>query len=132
MDKILEFPLVHHDEPEDQIDLKLYDSDFADTDVVGPTGFGGFKGAALQVDPRDDQLEPAPGEPGEGQDRDYAGGNLGAEESGSTSDPVRMFLREIGDADLLTRDQEMALAQQLEAARAIMLAALCDTIRLDR
>jgi RNA polymerase primary sigma factor len=116
------------DGPEDQIDLKSYDADLADTDVIGLTGSDDFENRAPQQDDmRDEPSELRTDGSGEAQDRDFAtSGNLGAGESESTNDPVRMFLREIGDADLLTRDQEMALAQQLEAARAIILAALCE------
>ena len=127
MDRIPEYSLMDYDEPEAQIDLKSYEADLADTDVIGPTGSGDFEDATLQSEERDNPSEPAADLSRKEQDRGYAtGGNLGSEESGSTSDPVRMFLRDIGDADLLTRDQEMALAQQLEAARATMLAALCE------
>ena len=52
-------------------------------------------------------------------------GNLGAA-GGTTSDPVRMFLRDIGNTELLTREQEIALAQRLEAGEAATLAALCE------
>lgn len=63
---------------------------------------------------------------GEAQDPgDATGGNLGLTANGNNSDPVRMFLRDIGDADLLTRDRELALAEQLETARTTVLAALC-------
>jgi RNA polymerase primary sigma factor len=52
-------------------------------------------------------------------------GNLGAT-AGTTSDPVRMFLRDIGNTELLTREQEIALAQRLEAGETTTLAALCE------
>ncbi len=44
--------------------------------------------------------------------------------SGRTDDPVRMFLREAGTAQLLTREGEVAVAQRIEAGRDAMLAAL--------
>jgi RNA polymerase primary sigma factor len=65
-----------------------------------------------------DELEPRP--PAEASQ-----GNLGAT-AGTTSDPVRMFLRDIGNTELLTREQEIALAQRLEAGEATTLAALCE------
>jgi RNA polymerase primary sigma factor len=128
MERILEYPLVGYDEPQDQIDLKPYNADLADTDIINPTAPVDFEDTALQqVGADDGASEPTADGLGEGQDPGYATvDNLGSGESGGTSDPVRMFLREIGDADLLTRDQELALAQQLEAARATALAALCE------
>lgn len=43
---------------------------------------------------------------------------------GRTDDPVRIFLREMGNAALLTREGEIAVAQRIEAGRDTMLAAL--------
>jgi RNA polymerase primary sigma factor len=47
------------------------------------------------------------------------------EEAGGAGDALRRYLREISGAELLTRDQEVALAQRIEAGRAILFAALC-------
>jgi RNA polymerase primary sigma factor len=52
-------------------------------------------------------------------------GNIGAN-AGGTTDPVRMFLRDIGSTELLTREQEIALAQRLEAGETATLTALCE------
>jgi RNA polymerase primary sigma factor len=51
-------------------------------------------------------------------------GNL-TDESGGAGDALRRYLREISGADLLTRDQEVALAQRIEAGRAVLFSALC-------
>jgi len=51
-------------------------------------------------------------------------GNL-TDESGGAGDALRRYLREISSADLLTRDQEVALAQRIEAGRAVLFSALC-------
>ncbi|MBR8313288.1 sigma-70 family RNA polymerase sigma factor [Burkholderia dolosa] len=42
-----------------------------------------------------------------------------------TTGPVRLYLREMGTAPLLTRDEEFAYAQRLERGRAACVAALC-------
>ena len=44
-----------------------------------------------------------------------------------TDDPVRMFLRDMGAAEPLTREGEIAVAQRIEAGRDAMLAGLCDS-----
>ena len=44
-----------------------------------------------------------------------------------SDDPVRMFLREMSGTELLTREQEIALAQRIEAGRDAMLAGLCES-----
>lgn len=53
-----------------------------------------------------------------------AAGNVDEAALGRTDDPVRMFLREASRTELLTREQEVALAQRIEAGREAMLGAL--------
>jgi RNA polymerase primary sigma factor len=48
-------------------------------------------------------------------------------ESVRTDDPVRMFLRDMGAAEPLTREGEIAVAQRIEAGREAMLAGLCES-----
>ena len=55
------------------------------------------------------------------------GGNVNEATMARSDDPVRMFLREMSGTDLLTRDQEIALAQRIEAGRDAMLAGLCES-----
>jgi RNA polymerase primary sigma factor len=45
----------------------------------------------------------------------------------SSGDPVRMFLRDVGDTALLTREDEIALAQRFEMAREAILTGLCQS-----
>ena len=61
------------------------------------------------------------------QDDNASGGDPAPVAIESTSDPVRMFLREIGNVDLLTREEEISLAQRLEASMAAMLATLFES-----
>ncbi|WP_456309425.1 sigma-70 family RNA polymerase sigma factor [Siccirubricoccus soli] len=51
-------------------------------------------------------------------------GNVNEATLGRTDDPVRMFLREMSRTELLTREEEVALAQRIEAGREAMLNAL--------
>ena len=44
-------------------------------------------------------------------------GNLQDEEIGRTDDPVRMYLREMGSVELLSREGEIAIAKRIEAGR---------------
>lgn len=57
-------------------------------------------------------------------DPDVAATNLGEEELGRTSDPVRMYMREMGSVDLLTRKGEIEIARRIEAGTRDMLASL--------
>src|SRR5487761_1996501 len=42
-----------------------------------------------------------------------------------TDDPVRMYLREMGTVELLSREGEIAIAKRIEAGREAMIAGLC-------
>ena len=44
---------------------------------------------------------------------------------GRTDDPVRMYLREMGSVELLSREGEIAIAKRIEAGREKMIAAIC-------
>ncbi len=44
-----------------------------------------------------------------------------------TTDPVRMYLREMGSMDLLSRAGEIAIAKRIEAGREVMIAGLCES-----
>jgi RNA polymerase primary sigma factor len=44
-----------------------------------------------------------------------------------TDDPVRMYLREMGSVELLSREGEVAIAQRIEAGREAMIAGLCES-----
>ena len=42
-------------------------------------------------------------------------------------DPVRMYLREMGSVELLSREGEIAIAKRIEAGREAMIAGLCES-----
>ncbi len=44
-----------------------------------------------------------------------------------TDDPVRMYLREMGAVELLSREGEIAIAKRIEAGRETMIAGLCES-----
>ncbi len=54
------------------------------------------------------------------------GGNIDENEVGRTDDPVRMYLREMGSVELLSREGEIAIAKRIEAGREKMIGALCE------
>ncbi len=51
----------------------------------------------------------------------------GAEKLDRTDDPVRMYLREMGSVELLSREGEIAIAKRIEAGRNTMIAGLCES-----
>ncbi|MGI9449199.1 MAG: RNA polymerase sigma factor RpoD [Geminicoccaceae bacterium] len=63
-----------------------------------------------------------------GEAKEASGNGRGAvEDFGRTDDPVRMYLREAGSLEPLSRDGEMEIAQRIEAGRNMMLEALCQS-----
>ncbi len=54
-------------------------------------------------------------------------GNITDAEVSRTDDPVRLYLREMGSVEMLTRDGEIAIAKRIEAGRYKMIRALCES-----
>jgi len=50
-----------------------------------------------------------------------------SEELDRTDDPVRMYLREMGSVELLSREGEIAIAKRIEAGRNTMIAGICES-----
>ncbi len=50
-----------------------------------------------------------------------------SEPSDRTDDPVRMYLREMGSVELLSREGEIAIAKRIEAGHEAMIAGLCES-----
>ena len=54
-------------------------------------------------------------------------GNIDEAEIGRTDDPVRMYLREMGSVELLSREGEIAIAKRIEAGREMMIGGICES-----
>ena len=50
-----------------------------------------------------------------------------ASEVGRTDDPVRLYLREMGSVELLSREGEIEIAKRIEAGRAMLIGAICES-----
>ena len=62
------------------------------------------------------------------KDGDYeSGGNIADDDTGRTDDPVRMYLREMGAVELLSREGEIAIAKRIEAGREMMIGGICES-----
>ncbi len=53
-------------------------------------------------------------------------GNVDESELGRTDDPVRMYLREMGSVELLSREGEISIAKRIEAGREMMIGGVCE------
>src|SRR5260370_24971683 len=61
------------------------------------------------------------------QPRPVAAKSAATEPATRTDDPVRMYLREMGSVELLSREGERAIAKRIEAGREAMIAGLCES-----
>ncbi len=52
-------------------------------------------------------------------------GNFDERELGRSDDPVRMYLKEMGTVELLSREGEIAIAKRIEAGKTVMIDGLC-------
>ncbi|WP_370270792.1 RNA polymerase sigma factor RpoD [Nioella sp.] len=59
--------------------------------------------------------------------REVAVSTTETEKLDRTDDPVRMYLREMGSVELLSREGEIAIAKRIEAGRNTMIAGLCES-----
>ncbi|WP_170422085.1 RNA polymerase sigma factor RpoD [Ruegeria arenilitoris] len=59
--------------------------------------------------------------------REVALAGAATEKLDRTDDPVRMYLREMGSVELLSREGEIAIAKRIEAGRNTMIAGLCES-----
>ncbi|WP_377289947.1 RNA polymerase sigma factor RpoD [Rhizobium sp. SG2393] len=79
----------------------------------------------------DDDEADSDGESEGGEIAPSAGTALAAskrkEPTDRTDDPVRMYLREMGSVELLSREGEIAIAKRIEAGRETMIAGLCES-----
>jgi RNA polymerase primary sigma factor len=110
---------VTHDEinsalPEDEISPEVVDELIAMFEGMGVSvGGGEANGTTAKGDlERDDERE---------------GGATFDEDLGRTDDPVRMYLREMGTIELLSREGEIEIAKRIEAGRNMVLEALCES-----
>src|SRR5271156_5772018 len=68
-------------------------------------------------------------EPAEAESEDGEGevrGKVDEDDIGRTDDPVRMYLREMGSVELLSREGEIAIAKRIEAGRDMMIGGICE------
>jgi RNA polymerase primary sigma factor len=83
------------------------------------------------AEPEDEAREEAEEEPEGGEivevQRALPAKTEAKEPAERTDDPVRMYLREMGSVELLSREGEIAIAKRIEAGREAMIAGLCES-----
>ena len=73
----------------------------------------------------DRESEDETSEPINYDDEDNAG-NFDGKELLRSDDPVRMYLKEMGTVELLSREGEIAIAKRIEAGKTVMIGGLCE------
>ena len=73
------------------------------------------------------ELPVAKVEKAEEEEAEEQTGNVDEASLGRTDDPVRMYLREMGSVELLSREGEIAIAKRIEAGRDMMINGLCES-----
>ena len=81
----------------------------------------------INVVESEESEEPPPTGRGEDGEAERARGNLDDDDIGRTDDPVRMYLREMGSVELLSREGEIAIAKRIEAGREMMIGGICES-----
>ncbi len=80
------------------------------------------------VDNADDVSDEPEAKEEKNEDEEYEGkGNISDDDTGRTDDPVRMYLREMGSVELLSREGEIAIAKRIEAGRETMIGGICES-----
>jgi RNA polymerase primary sigma factor len=74
-----------------------------------------------------EESEEAPAAQADDEETEGRAGNLDDEDIGRTDDPVRMYLREMGSVELLSREGEIAIAKRIEAGREMMIGGICES-----
>ena len=90
-----------------------------------------FSEMGIQVveseDNEDGDAPAAKAEKAEEEEAEEQTGNVDEASLGRTDDPVRMYLREMGSVELLSREGEIAIAKRIEAGRDMMIHGLCES-----
>ncbi|HKG76743.1 MAG TPA: RNA polymerase sigma factor RpoD [Beijerinckiaceae bacterium] len=120
--------------PSDQVDPDQIEDVLAQLSEMGIN--------VVEAEEAEDGQAPERAEPAAGDEEDGEGGELveaaparavavrpetTKEPTDRTDDPVRMYLREMGSVELLSREGEIAIAKRIEAGREAMIAGLCES-----
>jgi RNA polymerase primary sigma factor len=109
-----------HDQLNDLLPDDTYSSDQIE-DIMSTINDSGVNLVdSDDVDEEDDSSD-------DGEEHGVTKGNVKNEDLGRTDDPVRMYLREMGTVELLSREGEIAIAKRIEAGREMMIGGICES-----
>lgn len=108
----------------DQINKAIPAGDFSSEQI--DDAMATFNDIGLQLVENEDDVNDD--DDSDNEKEDYkSGGNIADDDTGRTDDPVRMYLREMGAVELLSREGEIAIAKRIEAGRELMIGGICES-----
>ncbi|MCW5725061.1 MAG: RNA polymerase sigma factor RpoD [Maricaulaceae bacterium] len=111
-----------------EMGVNVVDSDDQTEDDSAEPGAEGEKAeAAAEDEPEDDEDGDGRGRAVTARAGTQVGGQNTPASADRTDDPVRMYLREMGSVELLSREGEIAIAKRIEAGRNAMIRGLCES-----
>ncbi len=108
----------------DELNAALPAEEYSNEQIEDLTAQLSEKGVNLvEAEETEEAVESKTAEDGEADAR----GNIDDDDIGRTDDPVRMYLREMGSVELLSREGEIAIAKRIEAGREQMIGGICES-----
>jgi len=111
-----------HDQLNDMLPDDTYSSDQIE-DIMATINDSGVN--LVDSDDVDDSDDDAAND--DGEEHGVVKGNVKGDDLGRTDDPVRMYLREMGTVELLSREGEIAIAKRIEAGKEMMIGGICES-----
>jgi RNA polymerase primary sigma factor len=109
----------------DEINAALPQDQYSADDIEGYLSSLSEQG--ITIIEGEESEEPVAAVGTEEDESDVRAGNVDDEDVGRTDDPVRMYLREMGSVELLSREGEIAIAKRIEAGRELMISGICES-----
>ena len=106
--------------PQDQVSSEVIEDTMAMLSEAGIT-------VSDAEESEDGEAAAKPAVKSDDDEEEESGGNVDEDSLGRTDDPVRMYLREMGSVELLSREGEIAIAKRIEAGRDMMIGGLCES-----
>ena len=109
----------------DEVNEALPTDDFSSEQIED--AMSAISDMGIQMVESQDDYDEDEGNDGDDGEKYEKSGNIKSDDTGRTDDPVRMYLREMGTVELLSREGEVAIAKRIEAGREMMIGGICES-----
>ncbi|MBI5121594.1 MAG: RNA polymerase sigma factor RpoD [Rhodospirillales bacterium] len=110
----------------DEINAALPPEEFSSEQIEDTMSMLSEMGINVVENEEAEETQASPEEKSE-EEEESGAGNVDEAELGRTDDPVRMYLREMGSVELLSREGEIAIAKRIEAGREMMIGGIIES-----